>query len=143
MPQKYIMKKLVFITAMMFFTLLLSGCVQGIMPLPFTERYQNIHQTEEALELDTAGEVSEKIYDDNDGVFNESYIKMEVTGSEAYSIVVDHLKKITTNPCRENRDDLALECSVGQVRVQLTRDSLESPVVYIKISDAYGGRDAK
>lgn len=143
MISPHVSKKLASVLLVIATAIPLSGCVKGATPLPYAQRYQYIHQTEEALDLDTAGEVGEKIYDDNDGVFNESYIKTEVVGSETYSIVNERLKNIATASCRDDNDQLVLECGVGQVLVKMQRDSLESPIVYIKISDRYSGQDTK
>lgn len=141
MPQQPIMKKLFFATVIILSTLLLTGCIKNIVPLPEKESYQYIYQLEESLDLDSAGRVRTKTYDNGDGVFNIAYLTTTIIGPDAYTILRERLNKLGGEGCQEGTNETSIVCIIGQVHVEMKRTSTDAPSVFIRIEDPYNGRN--
>lgn len=142
MVKTRVIKKLSFVALMLTSVFLLSGCIKNITPLPQEERYKYINQMEEALELETAGEVGTKTYDDGDGVFTRSYMRTTVTSVEAYPIMRERLNDLgLPGACEEGSKELSMVCIIGQVNIEIGRASTEAETTYIIITDPYNGRN--
>lgn len=96
---------------------------------------------ENDLDLDTAGRLSTKKYDNGDGVFSIIYMQVTVIGPDAYIIVRERLNNLEDGICEEAASETYIECYIGQVHVEMRRTSLEAPSILIRIKDPHNGRN--
>lgn len=130
------------ITAVTFISLIalsLSGCKSaGLYALPDQERYQYIHAIRDELKISEAGEVISEEYDNADGVFGQSFLRIRVKGVEAFRTLSQNASNIEDAVCDLRPTDVS-SCSVGrEIKISIKEDSSNSSL--ITIYDFFNGK---
>lgn len=134
-------KKILGIGLISISALSLSGC-EGLLPLPDEQRYQNVDELWEELEISSIGTVLSDTYGGGDGTFGQSTRNAEIQGVDSLSLLEAKLLSIEDIDCNTGSSPAQCYLPGGIVSIDFSEnDELDPPVVSIRISDSSNGKE--